>query len=87
MLPTAVAIYANNPIKPKEESCCSRKNVAITTGVADAFILITGLVIAILGLTGVFSALPPAASYALIGVSSLIAVSWLAMIAYGSLKR
>ena len=55
----------------------------ITFGtLSEAFVFITSLVIGILGLTGVIH-MPPAAAYALIGVSGAIGLSYGSMIVLG----
>lgn len=46
--------------------------------IVDAFVAVTSLVIGILGMLGIL-ALPPIASYALLGLSAAIIASWVVM--------
>lgn len=61
---------------------CSEENrdiVFFTTLALDPLILITSLIVEILGMTGIIN-MPCAASYALIGVSTIVVLSYVAFI-------
>lgn len=53
--------------------------------VADTVVSLTSLIVGILGAVSVI-AMPPAAAYALIGVSSLITLAWLGLAIFGIVK-
>jgi hypothetical protein len=55
----------------------TRAKLTLATIIGDTFVSITCLVIGILRLVSVLHGIPPAASYALLGISGVITLTWL----------